>query len=379
MAIEGPLRELGIHDVFQLLDLSRKTGRLRVTSALRGNEGTVDFAGGRVVDAHIRDNPHQIGQMLLRSGRITEAELRRAEGIQSQAGEPRRLGDILVAIGAVSQRELERQVRRQVEAVVFELMSWSEGFFSFEEGEVGIDATAEGAGLSAESLLMEAARRIDEWARIADRIPGPQVIPAFADGDAGPASLLDLRPNEWQVLAAIDGASDLRAIAITAGVSEFEAARIAYGLLATGVLRLAPPARVQAAPADDALVHVSDARDALRDGRHADALAAAERAIAQAPNVAEAHALAGEALAGLERLDAADAAFRSALSIDGRNPSWLMSAARVAMRRGDADRARECWAAVVALAPGTADGAAAGDGLWLVARGGDAAGVGHGR
>ena len=28
MAIEGPLRELGIHDVFQLLDLSRKTGTL---------------------------------------------------------------------------------------------------------------------------------------------------------------------------------------------------------------------------------------------------------------------------------------------------------------------------------------------------------------
>ena len=32
MPIEGPLRELGIHDVFQLLDLARKTGVLKVTS-----------------------------------------------------------------------------------------------------------------------------------------------------------------------------------------------------------------------------------------------------------------------------------------------------------------------------------------------------------
>ena len=40
MAIEGPLKELGIHDVFQLLDLSRKTGTLRVTSELRDNDGT---------------------------------------------------------------------------------------------------------------------------------------------------------------------------------------------------------------------------------------------------------------------------------------------------------------------------------------------------
>jgi hypothetical protein len=43
MAIEGPLRELGIHDVFQLLDLSRKTGVLRVTSELRHNAGTIYF------------------------------------------------------------------------------------------------------------------------------------------------------------------------------------------------------------------------------------------------------------------------------------------------------------------------------------------------
>ena len=46
MAIEGPLRELGIHDVFQLLDLSRKTGALCVTSKLRDNEGTVHFQNG---------------------------------------------------------------------------------------------------------------------------------------------------------------------------------------------------------------------------------------------------------------------------------------------------------------------------------------------
>ena len=51
MAIEGPLRELGIHDVFQLLDLSRKTGTLAVTSELRDNEGTVHFRNGRVVAA----------------------------------------------------------------------------------------------------------------------------------------------------------------------------------------------------------------------------------------------------------------------------------------------------------------------------------------
>src|SRR5437870_1388321 len=97
MPIEGPLRELGIHDVFQLLDLSRKTGMLRVTSELRDDEGVVYFDRGHVVQAAIRSKPSAID----------------ASGL--------------------SQRELERKMRQQIEATVFELMSWREGFFSFEE------------------------------------------------------------------------------------------------------------------------------------------------------------------------------------------------------------------------------------------------------
>ena len=64
MAIEGPLRELGIHDVFQLLDLSRKTGTLTITSSLRDNQGTVYFESGAVVYAAIRSNPHPLGELL---------------------------------------------------------------------------------------------------------------------------------------------------------------------------------------------------------------------------------------------------------------------------------------------------------------------------
>src|SRR6266516_7327147 len=84
MAIEGPLRELGIHDVFQLLDLSRKTGALRVTSELRHNEGTIYFDNGVVVSAEIRSNPHPLGALLLRTGKITEADFERARDMQQR-------------------------------------------------------------------------------------------------------------------------------------------------------------------------------------------------------------------------------------------------------------------------------------------------------
>src|SRR5687767_3025730 len=97
MAIEGPLRELGVHDVFQLLDLTRKTGSLRVRSSLRDNDGVVHFLNGRVVAASMREESHRIGRMLVQAGRITEEELLGALAAQIQEGETRRVGEILVA------------------------------------------------------------------------------------------------------------------------------------------------------------------------------------------------------------------------------------------------------------------------------------------
>ena len=348
MAIEGPLRELGVHDVFQLLDLTRKTGALRIRSALRDNDGVVQFRHGRVVGASMRDENHKIGRMLVKAGRVTEEELLAALAIQIREGETRRLGEILVAMGALSHRELNRQVRRQIEAVVFELLSWSEGYFRFEEGESTADMVDDGAALTAEALLMEAARRIDEWARMADRIPDADVVPTLADADSDHAALLDLRPHEWQVLAAVDGVTSVRAIAAMVGLNEFEAARVVYGLLSTGVVSLVvAPAPVAQ---DDALIHLSDAREASRDGRLNEAVAASERAIRQAPGIAEAHALAGLALFDLNRLDEADRCLSQAIELEPRS-EWLMAAARLAIRRGDLAGATRHWKNVVAAEP----------------------------
>jgi hypothetical protein len=112
MAIEGPLKELRIHDVFQLLDLSRKTGILRVTSDLRSNEGKVWFEAGAILFAQLRNNPHPLGEMLMRAGKISEADLQRARDMQQQ-GDKRPIGEILVKIGAITNKELDRQVRFQ--------------------------------------------------------------------------------------------------------------------------------------------------------------------------------------------------------------------------------------------------------------------------
>jgi hypothetical protein len=295
MAIEGPLKELNIHDVFQLLDLARKTGVLVVTSDLRQNGGMVYFERGAVVAAEIRSNPHPLGQVLLKAGKVSEADLARARA-QQEAGDGRRLGDLLVEAGAIARRELERHVRAQVEEVIFELMHWSEGYFSFEETPATRARAEATVRIPTETLLMEAARRIDEWSRIETRVPHLGVIPRLGD-EAGQHGMLDLTPLEWEVMAAVDGVRDLRAIAELLGRSEFEVARTMYGLTTTGVLALEDPGRTRAeAAGPDVLALVTRAAEQLELGDVESARLVATEAVTTFPEQAAAHLVLARAL-----------------------------------------------------------------------------------
>jgi tetratricopeptide (TPR) repeat protein len=315
MAIEGPLKELHIHDVFQLLDLGRKTGVLCVTSELRQNSGMVYFERGAVIAAEIRSNPHPLGTLLLRAGKIDEAGLARARAVQG-AGDPRRLGDILVEQGAINRRELERLVRQQVQEVIFELMNWSEGYFSFEE-TAGQRLSGEASvRIPTESLLMVAARRIDEWSRIEARVPHLGVIPHLADADSQ-HGMLDLTPFEWEVIAAVDGTRDLRAIAERLGRAEFEIARTIFGLTSTGVLVLEDPQQRAAAPeTPDVMQLVARAEEQLATGDVESARLIATEATARFPEQAGAYAVLGRVLLAGGLHAEAEEAFFEALRLE---------------------------------------------------------------
>jgi hypothetical protein len=359
MAIEGPLKELGIHDVFQLLDVSRKTGVLRITSRIRHNQGTVYFDCGAVVYADIQSNPHRLGDLLVRSGKIGEADLSRAQEMQ-QRGDRRRLGEILVDIGSITARELERQVRQQVEEVVFEMMSWREGYFSFVEGPlpaVGGDSTLR---LPTEALLMEGARRIDEWSRIESKIPHLDVVPALPPAEQATEGMLDLLPSEWEVLAAIDGVRSIRTIAAQLGQSEFDVAKIMFGLSTAGTVTLIERRRISGE-----LAQLRDVGELVRQG--ADALAAmdldraraaTQAAVEQNPQDPAVHLLLGRvALAGRREVEAEEH-LRRALKLDaGLSDAHRLLGDALALM-GRFAEAVESWQRWLKLGAQSANGAA---------------------
>jgi hypothetical protein len=313
VAIEGPLKELSIHDVFQLLDLSRKTGTLRVASDLRQNAGTVFFEDGVVVGAEIRSNPHPLGRLLVRAARVSEQDLMRARALQT-AGDKRRLGEILVAQSLVTPRDLGRYVRQQIEEVVFELVGWSEGYFSFEEGKQGDWPVEADTRVPTGLLLMEAARRTDEWSRIEKKITHLGLVPRLAPVvDTG--APLDLLPAEWEILAIIDGERTVRELASAIGRPEFEVSRTLFGLATAGIITLEDPTRraMEAIGSADLPILLGEVDQLLGSGDPGSAVQAAEQAVAGHPQQPLAHLAYGRALlAAGHTAEAAEALWQAA-------------------------------------------------------------------
>src|SRR5262245_26802641 len=356
MAIEGPLRELGIHDVFQLLDLSRKTGVLRVTSELRDDEGVVHFDSGRVVHAHVRSKAIPLELSLLQSGKISKDDLESARAKRTNGRAEAEVIDLLVEGGAVTPKEIERQLRLQIESVVFEMMSWREGFFSFEE-RAAVDivgARAARIRVSTESLLMEGARRIDEWSRIADKVPSLAVVPILAPvREDGQASQLDLLPPEWEVLSMIDGTRDLRGIAGTLGRAEFDIARVVYGLVTTGVVEVRTPefSKQPLEIGGGVETALEQARAALARSAHDEVLTIARAALVQEPANTQVRLLVARALTALNRRAEVVDELRRAVRADPLTPEVHLELGFAAMYTGDFTTARGSFEHYLRLAP----------------------------
>jgi hypothetical protein len=337
MPIEGPLREFGVHDVFQLLDMSRKTGMLRVTSELKDDEGRVYFVDGRVVHAEVKSRPIGIEDLLLQTGKISPGDIDRARGLMTEHGKEGSLTEIFIEVGAVGVSELEPLLRQRLEGVVFEVMSWREGFFSFEERPIPEVPSAERIPMPTESLVMERARRIDEWSRLADKVPDLTVIPALVPAPEDHESRLDLLPSEWEVLTMIDGAHDLKTIAATLGRAEFDVARVAYGLATTGVIeiRSSRPLSDSIASAAPASHPALDRAGSLaRTGKWSEAIAELRQAVAHSPTTADLH----------------------------------LEIGYLAVRTGDLVGAREAWERFLKLAPAAPEAVQARSALAAVSR-----------
>lgn len=243
MALVGNLRDFGLSEFLYLVDRGYKTGRLTLQKP--GDRAELYFQNGKLVYATHFNQDERIGDILVRMGRLSREQCNAALRIQHTQEPNKPLGAILVQRGMVTLEEIHKCVRLQIEEITYGLFGWHEGDFRFEP-DVSPPPESVTIPLSIENIIMEGTRRIDEWARIKDRIPSLDVVVRFSDQPHEKAKGVNLTPDEWRVFARINGVYSIRQIAQQTALGEFEVARIIYGFLSAGLVVLTK--QVQQAP-----------------------------------------------------------------------------------------------------------------------------------
>jgi tetratricopeptide (TPR) repeat protein len=233
MAIEGQLEDVGLADICQLLAMGRKTGCLTVTD--RSSFGYIYFDGGRVVYANVLHRPDRLGELLVRNGVITRDDLSAA--MEQQAREPgRRLGRILVDRGSLTEEELVHYITIQIAEAVYHLFAWERGSFHFDPDELPQEEGIVPVSINAESLLLEGARRVDEWSYIQKKLPSLDLIFALERDPRGEEGV-ELTPEQEKILPFLDGTRSVQELVVESGLVEFDTAKAVYGLLQAGFVQ----------------------------------------------------------------------------------------------------------------------------------------------
>jgi len=234
VAIQGSIEEAGLPDVLQLLALGRKTGCLVVVDG-SDMQGQIYLDVGRVSYAAVSSRPDRLGDMLVKSGRITQHQLEQAVAEQARTS-GHQLGRVLVEAGRLERAELERFIRVQVEEAVYFLFTWTHGTFSFTSERLPPHQSLL-VPLDTESLLLEGARRVDEWSLIRRKIPSYDLLYRRSRDTHGPAAE-GLSEEQKRILLLLDGTRDVSSIIDTTGMAEFDVCKALYGLVTAGFAQL---------------------------------------------------------------------------------------------------------------------------------------------
>ncbi len=157
MRIHGDLASYELSDLLQWLAQGRKSGRLTVRRG-DGEERSIWFQGGRIALSSSSDPDQRLDSYLLRQGLIDADTAERAQRLQEAT--QMLPGQILVTLGAISEEELARVMRLKTEESVCQLLTTSDGEFTFT-GEALPSSSMVPLQIEVANLLLRSMERLD--------------------------------------------------------------------------------------------------------------------------------------------------------------------------------------------------------------------------
>jgi hypothetical protein len=260
MALKGTLKDFGIADIFQLISHQSKTGVLHLHS--KDQEVRISFVNGDVVRAEstTRHEKDLLGAMLVRAEVLSEAQLEQALEIQKRT--LKRLGNILVERGFITQDDLRQFTLLQTTETVYKLFNWETGTYAFEAEDVVYDKETVDP-IRSENVLMEGFRMVDEWPMVRKKItsydmtfikakelpggsaPGSDVDEIdsalddmFDGGESSPKKVKGVGANEQKVHGLVQEDRTVQKLIDLSRLGEFETCKALYGLLVQGFIKV---------------------------------------------------------------------------------------------------------------------------------------------
>lgn len=292
MALTGDLASVDLAQVFQMLALNKKVGVLNIHGP--GQKRALYFDQRGVTFVH---NPHlvldRVVATLVRCGRLAVHAVEEVRDHAVRMNQP--LADSLLAGGYLEAEELDAQYRIEIEEEIYGLFFVKEATFAFQEGG-GPDPEAEQAiderfFFNCDSVIMEAARRIDEWTYISERVPTTAEVyvatAASIDGE-------QFGTDGVAVFELLDGRRNVDRVIESSGLSKFQVCKALCQLLEHETV-----APVLASEL------IGLAEQCMAEGRLPDALCLYERAVGLGVGLPEVHSQAAAAYQTAEQYELA--------------------------------------------------------------------------
>ena len=234
MTIQSTIKEIGLFDLFQILHLHRKTGRLIIQGTPDKREAKVVFKEGSVVLASIyKNNPKSIEELLSEWGVLdVESSVKLSKKMKKYAN----LIDAIDGEGITPRQHIEQFLAERIREVVFEILKWDAGEYRFDEEKLA-EKSEVLIALNTENLILEGARRIDEWSNIRSKVPSKHSVFRFCSENQEDHQL-NLKPKEWEILSLIDGKRTVKEVTEEVSGDLFTTSKLIYGLVVMDIIEL---------------------------------------------------------------------------------------------------------------------------------------------
>ncbi len=181
MALVGRLEDLQLTELFHVLSLFKKSGKLTLS---HGDEtGVFLFRNGKIFHASNGTSRPFLGKVLLEQDLVTQETLDQALAVQKTGSEWSKLGAVLVDMGALTHETLEDVVRAQLQEITEQFLHWDSGFFSFKplstwrkaEKESDDGETELAEGVNTDQFVLELLTKVEQVGSTSEVMPKAKV------------------------------------------------------------------------------------------------------------------------------------------------------------------------------------------------------------